>query len=117
MPVKFALARIILFAPDVPKTVAFYQALFGLPVIGDADDADFVELDAGGCRLAVHRGAAAAGAGRTPKIVFRAQNIEDERERLIAKGVRVGGIMRADAFAFFDARDPAGNVFQISSRP
>jgi catechol 2,3-dioxygenase-like lactoylglutathione lyase family enzyme len=112
----FSLARIILFAPDVRSTAAFYNRLFGFPFVGDPNDREFIELDAGGCRLAVHRGAP-ADAPRAPKAVFRTTDIAAERTRLEKEGLKLTALLDGPGFQFFDVRDPAGNLFQISSRP
>ena len=111
------LARVILFAPDVALTAAFYSRSFGLPILGDSQDRDFIELDAGGCRLAIHRGTPPAKSGRSPKIVFRVARVAEERARLIKAGTKVSLLKESAEFAFCDAHDPAGNIFQISSRP
>ncbi|MBW4540233.1 MAG: VOC family protein [Myxacorys chilensis ATA2-1-KO14] len=111
------LARVILFAEDVVSTAAFYNRVFHLPIIGDPNDRDFIQLDAGSCTIAIHRGSASSGPGRAPKLVFRVEDVEGERNRLIANGVKLGKIMESPEFAFCDGRDPAGNTFQISSRP
>jgi predicted enzyme related to lactoylglutathione lyase len=111
------LARIILFAPDVPATAAFYHQAFDIPIMGDPTDRDFIQLDTGACRIAVHKGVAASGPGQAPKLVFRVSDVVGERRRLTAQGISLGRIIAAPGFSFCDGRDPAGNSFQISSRP
>ena len=116
MAVTCVLARVILFAPDVPAAAAFYHKVLGLPIVGDPQDREFIELDAGGCRVAFHRGAAQSVAGRSSKLVFRVEDVEAAKTSLNALGAGLGSIMRGPEFSFCDGRDPAGNVFQISSR-
>ena len=114
---KFDLARVILFAKDVPATAEFYHRLFCLQYIGDPQDPDFIELDARGCRIAFHRGTPPTGHGRKTKVAFRAKDVANVREEFKKQGVKVGKLHEGTGFIFFDGHDPAGNIFQVSSRP
>lgn len=114
---RLRLKRIILFVRSVPKAAAFYRAAFGLKVLGAPGDPDWVELDGGGCRLALHRGAAGGKAGRGPKIVFGAGDVRRAREAVLRSGARLGPVRSFNGIDLCDGRDPDGNAFQISSRP
>jgi hypothetical protein len=48
------ISRVILFTPDVGRLAGFYRTCFGLKEIGESD-ADWIELDAGGCGIAFHK--------------------------------------------------------------
>jgi catechol 2,3-dioxygenase-like lactoylglutathione lyase family enzyme len=52
------LRRIILFTADIQRLASFYQEVLGLPVV--SREPGWVDLDAGGCRLAIHGGGAAS---------------------------------------------------------
>jgi predicted enzyme related to lactoylglutathione lyase len=115
--VKFEIARVIIFAKDVPMTAEFYHRIFGLPYVGAPQDRDFIELDAGGCSIAIHRGTPATSPGRKTKVSFRAKNVSNVRDKIKKQGVNVGKLQEGPGFTFFDGRDPEGNQFQVSSRP
>jgi len=114
--ISMKIRRVILFAADVPATAAFYAKAFGLTVRGDAADREFVDMDAGGCRLAVHRGAPAKSRG-APRIVFGCDDVAAARELLAKLGAKMGKLVEFEDLRFCDGADPSGNVFQISNRP
>ncbi|WP_206244878.1 VOC family protein [Novosphingobium terrae] len=108
------LARIILFSADVQRLAQFYQDMLGLPVI--RTEQGWVELNAGGCSLAIHAGASKPG-NRPPKLSFYAADVAAARASLIRKGVAtLGPIKSAGTFNMCDGQDPDGNPIQISSR-
>lgn len=109
--------RVILFANDVPATAAFYVKAFGLETHGDASDVEFIDMDAGACRLAIHRGAPPRNARHAPKVVFGARDIDATRQRLSDAGAKMGKVIEFEGLSFCDGADPEGNVFQISTRP
>ena len=110
------ISRIIIFTPDVKRLSDFYRECFGLIVIGDADDG-WTELDAGGCKLALHK-ASELGTGRDgwTKIVFGSENVEAEKVRLEGLGISMSEVVTFGEIQLCDGRDPDGNYFQISSR-
>jgi hypothetical protein len=110
-----ALKRIIIFSADVPRLSAFYRDVIGLPVIGT--ETGWVELDAGGCRIAIHAGPSKVGQ-RPPKLVFQATDVGTTRSNLILRGFKgLGAVKSTPVFDMCDGRDPDGNAIQISSRP
>ena len=50
------------------------------------------------------------------KIVFFASDVEEARDRLIARGAKLGPVKASGDLRLCDGRDPEGNVFQISNR-
>ena len=111
------LNRIMLFVKDVPACAAFYRDVLGLVPHGYAD-AGWVTLDAGGCLVSLHKGAATS-TGRKPKhvqLVFKVVDVHAAREQLLAQSVKLDKVIEADGFAFCNGRDPEGNWFQISTR-
>lgn len=111
------ISRIILFVADVPKVTAFYQQHFGLEAVGPAEDG-WIELGAGGCNLALHRGKLPAGvsAHSPAKVVFGVSDVRAEVERLSREGLKFGKVHDWNGFSFADTTDPEGNPIQLSSR-
>ncbi|KQV58232.1 MULTISPECIES: VOC family protein [unclassified Caulobacter] len=109
------LKRITLFSADVTRLAAFYRDVIGLPVVGTEEG--WVELNAGGCNIAIHAGASKVG-NRPPKIVFQAADVGTARVNLILRGFKgLGPVKSTPVFDMCDGRDPDGNAIQISSRP
>jgi catechol 2,3-dioxygenase-like lactoylglutathione lyase family enzyme len=106
------LARVILFVRNVEVAKAFYRDVLGLQVTND--EGSFVELDAGSCRIALHK-AAKANPGRT-KLAFRVQDVEGMRTVLSKNGALMGRLHVGKGLAWCDGKDPDGNAFQISTR-
>ena len=118
------LARAILFTKDFQGMLAFYRDLLGLTVVGRQESPGWVELDAGGTRLALHAipdeiarritlESPARAREETPiKLVFVVSDVGAERARLISLGVRMSEVR---AWGGCDGVDPEGNVFQIAS--
>jgi catechol 2,3-dioxygenase-like lactoylglutathione lyase family enzyme len=112
MPLQ--LARIIIFSADVARLAHFYRDLLGLPVV--RAEAGWVELDAGGCTIALHAGTPKIG-NWPPKLSFRAPDVAAVRAALVRKGVTgLGPVKSTGAFDLCDGRDPDGNPIQLSSR-
>jgi predicted enzyme related to lactoylglutathione lyase len=113
----YTISRIILFVNDVQTVAKFYQKHFGLEPVGAEEDG-WLELAAGGCNLALHRGRLPPDASRvTPaKIVFAVDDVHAAVAQFAKKGLKFGKVHEWNGFAFADARDPEGNPIQISSR-
>jgi catechol 2,3-dioxygenase-like lactoylglutathione lyase family enzyme len=110
-------ARIILYVRDIPKVAAFYQTHFGLrPLPGT--EAGWLELDAprGGCRIALHQAATSQKRGSEIKIVFAVKDVARFVRERAACGLKFGVVHDAGSHKFANARDPAGNSIQVSSR-
>lgn len=112
----FALAvrRIIIFTPNLRAMAHFYRDLIGLPVVGE--ERGWLDLDAGGCRLALHE-ARFDGAEGPIKIAFFAPDVADARATLIARGVTgLGQVKAFGELRLCDGVDPDGNAVQLSNR-
>jgi predicted enzyme related to lactoylglutathione lyase len=111
------ISRIILYVRDIPKVAAFYQKHFGLRPLPGAE-AGWLELGApnGGCRIALHRAAASQKRGSEIKIVFAVKDVRKFTAQRAAAGLKFGVIHKADGHDFANAKDPAGNSIQVSSR-
>jgi len=111
---ELKLKRIILFSQNVPRLAQFYEHVIGLRVIGT--EPGWVELDAGGCAVAIHKGKSTIGS-RPPKIVFYSPDVAATRAELIERGMTgLGSVKSAGTFQMCDGRDIDGNAVQISSR-
>lgn len=120
------LAQVILFVHDATRMQAFYEQL-GLAVVDGDAASGFVRLanPNGGAVLALHA-TPAVGAPATPpvprtdtaeKLCFQVEDIEAARAALAARGVTLlRDIHRFGAVAYFDALDPEGNIFQLTTR-
>jgi predicted enzyme related to lactoylglutathione lyase len=110
--VQIGIKRIILFVEDMTGLTEFYEKKLGLTVA--LRTADFVDFEAGGCRLALHKGKSQPG--RT-KVCFYAADVSEARAELVARGVEMGKDPGpGEGLKLCDGRDPEGNVFQLSNR-
>ena len=117
------LSQVIVFAKDMSKMRAFYRDVLGLQPTDEAKPDEWLRFDAGGAALALHAIPphidVAVGKPRTEtaiKFTFHAGDVTAERERLVARGARMGEVRQFGALALCDGTDPEGNVFQISNR-
>ena len=110
-------SRVILYVKDVEKVSAFYQRHFGMTRL-PGGGVGWVELSGGkrGCNIALHKAASSQKSGAAVKIVFGIANIKTFKAEREADGLSFGPIHEFDEFAFANAKDPAGNSIQISSR-
>jgi catechol 2,3-dioxygenase-like lactoylglutathione lyase family enzyme len=108
------LRRVILFTRDVPALTAFYRDVIGLAVLPGAEDG-WVELEAGGCRIALHK--SGANIPGTTKLAFGAQDVAATREQLLARGAKFGPLRRSGPLELCNGSDPDGNELQLSNRP
>jgi hypothetical protein len=83
----------------------------------ESDDPGWREYDAGGCRIALHKGGHMEKASRAPKIVFQCEDVASVREKLNARGATFGKVKVAGALLLCDGKDPEGNALQLSNRP
>ena len=109
---KLSIRRVILFVANVAKCSEFYEKKLGLKLRSRSDG--FVDFDAGGCSLALHRGTPRPA--RT-KICFYASDVSKARAALVERGVKMGRDPGpGQGLKLCDGRDPEGNVFQLSNR-
>lgn len=107
------LARVILFVRDVERVARFYEEKLGLAVA--SREPGFVELDGGGCRVAIHD-APKANPGRT-KLSFYAKDVAAARAELVRRGAKMGRLLEFPGLTMCDGKDPEGNTFQLTDRP
>ena len=114
---SISVSRVILYVKDIPKVSAFYQRHFGLkPLPSDSDG--WLELSSGdgNCNIALHQAAVSQKSGSAIKIVFGVRDVRKFKMEREKDGLNFGTIHDAGDFEFCNAKDPAGNSIQISSR-
>ena len=107
------LARIILFTAEMEAMSRFYSQVLGLKLL--TEEKGWREFAAGGMTIALHSGPASPGS-KGPKIVFHADDVGAMRERLVARGAKLGKVRQGEHFCLCDGRDPDGNPIQLSDR-
>ena len=111
---KLEVRRIMLFAKNMKAMTRFYEEQLGLKVLHRGGG--FVDLDGGGCRIALHR-SSTPRPGKT-KICFFATDVSAARAELIRRGVAMGKDpgQEGEGLKLCDGKDPEGNIIQLSSR-
>ena len=110
-------SRVILYVKDVASVAAFYQQHFGMkPLPGNEEG--WVELSSGkrGCNIALHKVTPGQKSGAAMKVVFGVSNVRKFIAEREADGLPFSPIHNPGGFEFANAKDPAGNSIQISSR-
>lgn len=113
-----SLNQIILFVKDMARAVWFYRDVLGLQVSYPQESADYsnemwVELDAGGCSLALHGGARDLP-GSQHQLIFKVNDLEAARQELLTAGVEISEIrLLEDGLPVASGVDPEGHHFSI----
>ena len=119
------LNRIIIFVGDLQKCAKFYTDVFGFTALASDHPSDqWVELETGGCRLALHKAHGPDGPIDSPtgsatnphKICLYAEDVEAARAAVVARGAAMGDVKKFGTLVLCDGRDPEGHVFQLSNR-
>ena len=108
-----SMRRIVLFTKAMPRMVAFYRDVLGLPLV--KDEKGWKEFDANGCIITLHNGTSEVGR-RPPKIGFWAPDIAAARQELIGRGAKMSKLMARDGLVRVEGKDPDGNPFYVSNR-
>lgn len=120
-----AMMRVIVFVGDVEKCADYFVRMFDLEVIESTLAKDeWMELDAGGCRLAFHKAygpdgpidEATGGPSDPHKIVFYAEDVEAVRAELVKRGAEMLEVHRFGELVLCDRVGPEGHRFQVSNR-
>jgi catechol 2,3-dioxygenase-like lactoylglutathione lyase family enzyme len=111
------ITRVILYVRDIPKVAAFYQRFFSLlPLPGGTDGWLELASPAGGCTIALHQASVAQKSGAAMKLVFGVDDVRAFKSAKEKQGLKFAVVHETDGFEFSNAKDPAGNSIQISSR-
>jgi len=112
--IRFEVRRIVLFTANMEVMSEFYGGVLELAL--RHSEAGWRDYEAGGCRIALHRGNSVPGK-RPPKLVFYAKDVGAARAALMERGMRtLGQVKSTGVFEMCDGTDPDGNAIQISSR-
>ena len=107
------MARVILFTARMEAMSEFYGKVLGLKRV--TDEKGWKEFSAGGVHVALHSGPASPGR-KGPKLVFYAKDVAALREKLLARGAKLGKVRTGGGFCLCDGKDPDGNPIQLSNR-
>ena len=118
--------RVIIFVGNVEKCTAFYRDVLGFAPVQDADGRpeQWQELDAGGCKLALHKAYGpdgpidkpTGGPGNPHKIVLYVDDVAAARRTLVDRGVPMDQVHTSGDLVLCDGWDPEGHRFQICNR-
>lgn len=100
---------------DVPRSVAFYRDVVGLP-LGKAFNAGYVEFVAGSTAFAVDGEPAGYAPGTCSGVAFEVDDVDAVRERLAGHGATVSEVYDFPVCWICFAQDPDGNRFAIHRR-
>jgi predicted enzyme related to lactoylglutathione lyase len=115
--VKLPIVRVILYVKDVPRVAHFYRKHFGMKPLPSQDEGWLeLESNSGGCNIALHRAASTQKSGAAIKVVFGVSDVRQFTKEREAEGLKFGPIHDTGTFEFANAKDPAGNSLQVSSR-
>lgn len=118
-------SRVMIFVGDVEVCGAFYRDVLGLmPVKDTHEPGEWLELDAGNCRIALHKAykkdgpldGPTGGADVPYKITFTVPDVAAAREELIARGAEMLEIRQFDGLDLCDGIGPEGHRFQLCNR-
>jgi lactoylglutathione lyase len=111
------IAVIYFYVRDMPRALAFYRDLLGIPLIGDDDWAE-APLP-GGMRFALHRAHDGIGELSSGKIHvdFEVADVDAAAERLRAAGVEVRETMRDEWGTAVELVDPDGYRVYLFQAP
>jgi glyoxylase I family protein len=107
-PLVSRLALLYLYVRDMPRSVAFYREVLGLPIAGDDHWAE-AELP-GGVRFALHamhEGVAPPSSG-TIHVDFEVEDVDAAADAIRAAGIEVRETMRDEWGAAVEIVDPDG---------
>lgn len=114
-------SQVILYVQEMDRSVHLYHDLLGLPINYPKEAADYaqemwVELDAGGCTLALHGGARTLPDDKH-ELIFTVKDIQSAREELIAAGIAMGAIRPLETSEpIASGLDPNGHRFSIREK-
>jgi predicted enzyme related to lactoylglutathione lyase len=112
------LNRIVIYAKDMQKSVAFYETFFGFTAKAD-EGGGIIELTSanGGTSIMIHQAAKSVKLGQVGvKLVFDVEDVEVFKKKSEQLGLKFGSTHDAGTYTFANAKDPDKNSVSISSR-
>lgn len=112
------LGRIIIYTNKIEKMAEFYAKHFGFSLLRAEGDRIFeLKPPATGVSILLHPASAKQKEGQVlVKLVFDVEDVAAFCEAACGNGLTFGKIHQADGYTFANAKDPAGNSVQVSSR-
>jgi len=113
------ITRIALYVRNVPKIADFYSKHFGfIQDLSEMPGLLRLTSPSGGCYLALLQASKGHKIGQSCiKIIFDVEDIEAFKQKCLKDGLKFGSTHQCEGYAYSNARDPAKNLIQISSRP
>ncbi|KAJ57502.1 glyoxalase [Actibacterium mucosum KCTC 23349] len=112
------LGRLVIYTKKIDEMATFYARHFGFTITRLEGDR-IVELTpkGPGAAILLHPASARQKEGQVMvKLVFDIEDVAGFCETAKANGLTFGRPFKADGYTFANAKDPAGNSIQISSR-
>ena len=110
------LGAVWLYSADVPRAIAFYRDVVGLPVVDE--EYGVGHFDAGNVRLSIHPARPGQPVGSGGFYVFIVDDIEVEVQRLSARGVEFRAAITREPFGrVAEFRDPDGHELSLWQMP
>jgi predicted enzyme related to lactoylglutathione lyase len=116
------LLEVILYVEEMIPMVNFYRDVLGLPLtdpenVEELEEAYWVDFDAGGCTISLHKGGEQQQGQDAPTLIFGVDDVYAMRFELLSHGVEMDEIrFPATDVTVCDGVDPEGNRFSIESR-
>jgi len=110
--------RTLLYVRDIHKLADFYVKHFGFAQSRQEHD-DLIEVTSpqGGSTLLFHQASKGHRIGQSCiKLIFDVDNIEAFKKKCLKDGLKFGTTHKGPGYEFSNARDPAKNPIQISTR-
>lgn len=120
-PLLTSMLEVILYVEDMQAMVDFYRDRLGLHVetpedVEDLSDENWVVLDTGATRLALHGGGEQRHGDDRPMIVFAITDMAATRDTLLERGVELTEPFEAaPGILVCHGRDPEGNPFSLEA--
>ncbi|MEM7462700.1 MAG: VOC family protein [Pseudomonadota bacterium] len=112
------LRRLIIYTRKMDEMVEFYGKHFGFSKIQkDGDRIIELHQNGEGMTLLLHPASKGQKEGQSlVKLVFDVENVHEFSKKTAPEGLVFGKVHKADGYFFANAKDPANNSIQISSR-
>ena len=116
-PIVSRLSVVYLYVREMPRALAFYRDLLGIPLEGD--DTWCEATLAGGTRFALHAAPADSGSlsSGTVHLDFEVADVDVAAEQLRAAGVEVRETIRDEWGAAVEVIDPDGYLIYLFQGP
>lgn len=113
-----AFGRLVIYTHKTAEMVSFYQRHFGFDLVQKEGDriTELIQRDTGFSLLLHPAGARQKDGQVMVKLVFDVADVHGFCEQAAQSGLTFGKVHQADGYCFANAKDPAKNSIQVSSR-